>query len=48
MILLVGWGFAFWSRGGLGGRHGLGPQHGFQVIDWWIELLPESSKVWAW
>uniref|UniRef100_A0A0D3FDB3 Uncharacterized protein n=1 Tax=Oryza barthii TaxID=65489 RepID=A0A0D3FDB3_9ORYZ len=34
VILLVGWGFAFWSRGGLGGRHGLGPQHGFQVWAW--------------
>uniref|UniRef100_A0A0E0CUJ6 Uncharacterized protein n=1 Tax=Oryza meridionalis TaxID=40149 RepID=A0A0E0CUJ6_9ORYZ len=34
VILLVGWGFAFWSRGGLGGRHGLGPKHDFQVWAW--------------
>lgn len=38
--------FVFWTFWNFGNsRHGLGPQHGFQVIDWWIELLPESSKV---
>uniref|UniRef100_A0A0E0K891 Uncharacterized protein n=1 Tax=Oryza punctata TaxID=4537 RepID=A0A0E0K891_ORYPU len=49
VILLVGWGFAFWGRGGRWSRRKVWARSRARFPgDWWIELLLESSKVWAW